>query len=241
MNQELGIANYQNELFRLDQKELSEDFVSICTELDGGVCSHSGLIICFEEELYYFHYDGIRVHLILLADDHILRERLFVKQLEIIYTEEVGAFLGHCEKLSQTVHPQYGFVFNDSYYDSNTTDSYLVNAVHDITTCVGFCIKVIRGFLYNHPEYIKIDDWEEYDISSLNDNLRHYIERYLRLYANQHNTTVDRLFTRDELRRIRPSELLTSAFFLDLPISKLNIDGAIDEVKSMIDYLSNVA
>jgi len=219
--------NLKEELIKLEDCDFSNDFVSISTEIDeNGICRHSGLIICFQEQVYYYHYTGKSVLLNEISKEINNHSSLFVKKVEIIFEDDVVTFLGHCEKLQKIgVKPNYGFVFNHSYYDSNSKESFLVNAEHDITTCVGFCIKVIRGFLFNHSEYLKIDDWGELEISTIETYILEHINHYLKKYADQNGLKVNELFNKGELKRIRPSELLSSGFFQDLPISKSSIDS----------------
>ena len=105
------------------------------------------------------------------------------------------------------------------------TKTGLINAQHDITTCVGFCIKVIRGFLFNNDEYIRLNDWNINSLVDVEQWLFDYINRYLSIYAVTNNLTVSELYSQNELKRIMPSELLCSAFFEELPIAKLSIDS----------------
>ncbi len=236
MENEIKLLNINEDLIKLEDCDFSNDFVSISTEIDkNGICIHSGLIICFQEQIYYYHYTGKSVLLNEITTKLSEHPSLFIKKIEIIFEDDVVTFLGHCEKLQEIgVKPNYGFIFNDSYYNSNTKESFLINAKHDITTCVGFCIKVIRGFLFNHKEYLKIDDWGNIDISTLNSTLINYINHYLQKYADENKIKVQDLFDKGELKRIRPSELISSGFFKDLPIRKTSIDSIIPEIEQYL-------
>lgn len=236
MTSKIKLLNIDEDLKKLEDCDFSKDFVSISSEIDeNGVCVHSGLIICFQEQVFYYHYTGKSVLLNEITSELSNHSCLFVKKLEIIFEDDVVTFLGHCEKLQKIgVKPNYGFIFNDSYYDSNTKESFLVNAKHDITTCVGFCIKVIRGFLFNNKEYIKIDDWGNIDMSTLNPNLVNYINHYLQKYATENGIQVKELFDKGELKRITPSELFTSGFFRDLPIRKASIESVKPEIEEFL-------
>lgn len=207
--------------------EFETDFVAISCEItDEGFCKHSGLIISFDESIYYFHFTGIEVKLQDITDTIDAFESTYLKKLEVIVEQDVVSFLGHCQKLkNKGVKPAYGFVFNDSYYDSTTKQSFLLNAEHDITTCVGFCIKVIRGFIFNNDEYIKLEDWDENSLDSVERWLFDYINKYLKIYADKNGVSVEDLYSNNELKRILPSELLSSTYFIELPIPKSNIDS----------------
>lgn len=223
------------EIYKLSNYNFSEDLVGISLQLDdNNNCIHSGLIICLENEIYYFHYTGLEVKLENLTNTYNQKNNIVFKKLDIINKGEETTFLGFCEDLLENgVHPIYGFIFNDSYYDPNTGESYLVNSIHDITTCSGFCIKVIRGFIYNHPEYLKLNDWTLESLNLANTNLIEFSMKTIREYAIEKNiTSTEELFQTDELKRISPSEILASTFFNELPIRKIQIDQILLEVES---------
>ncbi len=224
-----------DQVIKFQDYDFSEDFVAISSEVDDDMaCFHTGLIISYEDKIYYFHYTGKKVELKDVTNDTAKYKDLYLKRLDIIVDEDVVTFLGHCEKLDRKgIHPQYGFVFNDSYYDSSK-EPFLVNAVHDITTCVGFCIKIIRGFIYSNPEYIKISDWNNGSLQNVPQWLWDHIHRYLQLYASQNGLSVSQLYGQNELKRILPVELLTSGFFQELPISKAQIDTLRPQVENHI-------
>jgi hypothetical protein len=227
MSQKNTLFNFNTELIPVNKCNLDEDFVAISSIIEtDGFCKHSGLLICYDESLSYFHFNGQTVELVDITASILTNSNLYFKKLDIIVSEETVSFLGHCEKLNNTsISPLYGFVFNNSYYDSETKEHFMVNAEHDITTCVGFCIKVLRGFLFNHDEYLKLADWNVDSLASVETWIFDYINKYLTIYANQNNIKVDELYSDDELKRILPSELLSSGFFADLPIEKVTIDS----------------
>lgn len=218
--------NIEVEAILLSKVDLSEDFVAVASKInDEGVCTHSGLIICFEKKVLFFHYTGKTVELEDLTTKMSSMNETYIKKLNIIVEDDVVSFLGHCEKLkAKGIDPKYGFIFNDSYYDSKTKSSYLINAKYDITTCVGFCIKVIRGFLFNNEEYLKLSDWNVTSLKNAEQWLIDYMNKYLLIYAKENGLTIDDLYAKSELKRITPSELLSSGFFEDLPISKNSIE-----------------
>jgi hypothetical protein len=206
--------------------DFETDFVAISCEInDEGFCQHSGLIISYDESIYYLHFTGKEVRLEDLSNTAESFESIYIKKLEIIVEDDVVSFLGHCQKLkNKGVNPEYGFVFNDSYYDSTTKQSFLLNAEHDITTCVGFCIKVIRGFIFNNDEYLKLEDWDENSLEAVEHWLFDYVKKYLQIYADKNGVSVEDLYSNNELKRILPSELLSSTYFIELPIPKSEID-----------------
>ena len=227
MSKSSKAIDYKSELVSVKEYDFSEDFVAISCEVDKlGLCKHSGLIISYDGSIFYFHFGGKSVELENLDDQIDNLNSIYLKRLDIISDEEVVVFLGHCQKLKKIgVHPKYGFIFNDSYYDSSNYESHLVNANYDITTCVGFCIKVIRMFIYNNDEYLKLDDWDISSIHEADPWVRDFMNKYLPVYAEIYELSIEDLFAQNELKRITPSELLSSTFFTDLPIEKLSIDN----------------
>lgn len=242
MLEKYNLEKLKPELLDLETCDLSNDFVAISVEIDlNGSCYHSGLVICYGEELNYFHFTSKEIVLEKL-NIPLSGKSILLKQLNCINTLEVESFLGHCEKLNEIAFsPVYGFIFNDSYYDSNTKNSFLVNAQHDITTCVGFCIKVIRGFLYNHDEYLRLSDWDISTLKGTDQRLINYFNHSVNNYSTLHNLTISQLISNDELKRITPVELLGSGFFKNLPILKASIDAIHDRLISDIIELKVVA
>ena len=242
MFENYNLEKLKPELLDINTCDLTNDFVAISVEVDeNGLCCHSGLVICYEEELSYFHYTAKDVVLEKL-DIPLTQKAIFLKELNCIHPLEVESFLGHCEKLIEVGDsPVYGFIFNDSYYDSTTKESFLVNTYHDITTCVGFCIKVIRGFLYNHDEYLKLSDWNISTLQGTNQRLINYFNHEINNYSILHEVSIAQLISIDELKRITPTELLGSGFFENLPIIKASIDAILNRLISDIIELRTVA
>ena len=242
MFENYNLEELKAELSDINSCDLTNNFVAISVEVDeNGLCYHSGLVICYDEELSYFHYTAKDVVLEKL-DILLTGKAIFLKELNCIHTLEVESFLGHCEKLIEIgVSPIYGFIFNDSYYDSTTKESFLVNTQHDITTCVGFCIKVIRGFLYNHNEYLKLSDWNVSTLQGTNQGLIDYFNHQINNYSILHDVNITQLILIDELKRITPTELLGSGFFENLPIIKESIDAILNRLSLDIIELRTVA
>lgn len=217
-----------SKIFNISEISTEEDFVACTTEIDDiGECKHSGLLICFENELKYFHFDGA----VKLTDT--IPDNLYFKKLDLINEELVCSFLWHCEKLSSEATPMYGWLFDESYYDSNA-DYYLKGAKYDITTCVGFCIKVLTGFLENH--YLQTSDWDFSTLDSLGD-IKDKFFNYLKKIAFNEGISVEELLDKDKLKRILPAELFSSSFFERTPIRKENTDGILNHIENYFTSL----
>lgn len=229
----------EKNLFPVSELNLLDDFVSLSVTTNSeGDCDHTGILVCLDEQLFYFHFYG-DVKLEDITDTRSTKVNFYSKHLTILNSHEVSAFLGHCQELKRDgFKPLYGFVFDNSYYDPNNKESYLVNAIHDITTCVGFCIKVIRGFSFNHDEYIDLSDWTSKSLSEIDDDLKNIISRHLEKYALSNGLSVQELYDQKNIKRVMPSELISSGFFDDLPISKKDIDTLRPTIE---EYLKKIA
>lgn len=238
MAEALTFFNFDSNLTLLNECDYSEDFVAISSLVDNDSnCTHSGLVICQDEEIHYFHYTG-KVELINITENVKTKKMnpIYQRKLDIISPHDVLMFLGHCEKLiQQGISPIYGFVFNDSYYDSITKEHFVKEQKHDITTCVGFCIKVIRGFLWNNTEYLKLSDWNNQTISTVPKERLDKINLYLENYAKLHKIKIEDLYKQNEIKRILPIEILGSGFFSNLPITKSDIDLILPDLKEYIE------
>ena len=202
-------------LSKLNSCQTNEDFIAICITLnEQGIGHHCGVIICYEEELTFFHFDG-NVKLEILQIDEI-PNNFYIKKTSIFEDDKILGFKAYCEILSLEVSPNYGFIFTNSFYNADGT-YYSENNLPDITTCVGFCINVIRGFLYNNDKYIDIEDWDD---SSLEEFTQDFIEIIETQLSYIESIDISRLedIKNSFFKRIKPSELTSSAFFKEVPI-----------------------
>lgn len=223
--EQVNLNTIGEDLLRLNDCDLDEDFIAFCVDVnDSGVATHSGIIICYEDALHFFHFDST-VHLDELVIKDI-KDNLYIKKITIFGNERILAFKAYCEILQFEVSPLYGFVFSNSFY---TIDGsyYSESNLPDITTCVGFCINVIRGFLYNNDKYIEIGDWDESTIDTLPQDFQYWIDsiqgQLSSIEVNNDKELMENI-RNNYFKRIRPSELASSAFFEKLPIRKDSVD-----------------
>jgi hypothetical protein len=221
----INLNKVEESLLRLNDCDTHEDFIAFCVSVDDvGIATHSGILICYDEKVHFFHFDST-VHLDELDIDNI-DNNLYIKKITIFGNEIILAFKAYCEILQLEVSPLYGFVFLNSFY--NVDGVYYSDAnLPDITTCVGFCINVIRGFLYNNDKYIEVGDWNSDTIDSLPVDFQYWIDSVQdQLESISVNVSVEMMedVKNNYFKRIRPSELASSAFFENLPIRKVSID-----------------
>lgn len=209
-----------NNLIPLNECENHEDFIAIGIMVnEEGIGYHSGLIICLEEHFYFFHYTGKEVLMDLLMT---LPTDIYIKKLLIFEPEKVEYIKGFCDILLQEVSPNYGWLFSDSFYNEDG-EYYSEDGLPDITTCVGFCINVIRGVLYNNEVYIDTSQWDNSTFNEYQQGFMNHISSQIALIEG---IDPDRLaeITQRTFKRIMPSELTSSGFFDTLPIRKPDID-----------------
>jgi hypothetical protein len=99
----------------------------------------------------------------------------------------------------------------------------------EYSTCVGFCINVITGYLYDHDKYFEVTDWD--NIPDEHPSFRRYFEKAL-----QETPNLDIDLYKSHHRRIRPDEYIAAAYFdtSKIPIRKQTIDSIIGNVGSVI-------
>jgi hypothetical protein len=221
----INLNKIEENLLRLNDCDIDDDFIAFCVEVDStGVATHSGIIICYDDMVHFFHFDST-VHLDELNINEI-SDNLYIKKITVFGNERVLAFKAYCEILQLEVSPLYGFVFSNSFYNVNG-EYYSESNLPDITTCVGFCINVIRGFLYNNDMYIEVNDWDNSTIDTLPADFQFWlnsIEEQLKLFSSSVDAETMQNVRDNFFRRIRPSELASAAFFEKLPIRKSNVD-----------------
>lgn len=216
---------------KLNSCQTNEDFLAICITLDkDGIGKHCGIIICYEEEFTFFHFDG-KVNLTSLGIEEI-PSNYYVKVTSIFEVDKILAFKAYCEILSTEVSPEYGFLFTNSFYNSDGK-YYSENNIPDITTCVGFCINVIRGFLYNNEKYIDIEDWDDSSLEEFTQDFIDVIESQLNFIESIDKTRLMEI-KKSFFKRIKPSELTSSAFFKEVPIRKHDIDFVNPTVQNLL-------
>lgn len=200
----------------LKEEDISDDFVAIGNLLNEyKEPYHAALIIKHNSNLLQYHYTGKDIELSDVDFEY------FHKRTRTIHKEEIPAFIAYCNSIKKNANPIYGYFYSGEYYDNNGIH-FSKKSIGERMTCVGFCINVLKGFLEN--DYLKYADWDSSSHSS----------EYLLKYAEKHNLNVSSI--QESHRRISPIEILTSGFFYNIPISKIEIDNKLTEVK---EYLRN--
>ena len=225
----LTLKKIDKKLLAIDSDFEDKDFVSIAVLInDIGECQHSGFIIKLGDDFHLFHYTGELIDIEYNIDNS---KWYFFKTLDIIGEDEVLTFLHHCEEVKDnSPTPAYGFVYDGSYFVDG--QYFTETGIQHFTTCVGFCLTIIKGFMHNHDEYLKLDDWDFGSTQTeefRNKYLYKFFERNLVILEQKYPDRIEEIKS-NYIKRITPSELTSSAFFDKLPIQKSEIDSIIDNV-----------
>lgn len=216
------LSKIDKELIKSTEQNLDKYFVAAaCLVNEQGLAQHVGLIIHSEEGYFLFHYTGQEV----LFEDGKIEEWYFHKSIGFILPEFCGIFLGHCKKIAQNAKPEYGCFYNGSFYNSNG-EYYSQNQIPEFMTCVGFCINVIKGFI-EADEYFEYTDWTNQKAS------QQYISEMIAQIQKIAPYITEEMIS-DNIRRIKPSEFVGSAFLKNIPIRKNDIDLIIDDLEKVI-------
>ncbi len=223
----------QNMLHFADH-DLDDEFMGVAVLLnDNGSPKHSGLVLCYEGEKLFFHFTSEEV---LLDDVTENAEDIYYKKIDLFPDIYLPYIRAHFDLLLETVKPEYGFVFTDSFY--NDFGNYIsdIEDLPDFCTCVGFCINVIRSLLLNNPKYLEIDDWKNESLEKVNETFINYVDNYLTLVSKFKPEKLDEVKAAT-YKRITPLELLISGFFAKpkkIPVRKSDIDPEISDTRRIL-------
>lgn len=218
------------ELIKLDNTILKNDFVSIAVQVDGdGNCYHSALLFGNEGDHYLFHFDSKSV--LLESPIPNMDDWYFFKELEFINPLLTSLFLSHCRQIIASAKPFFGFLFDGSYYKDGKY--FTESGISEITTCVGFCLKVLDGFRYGTDNYMEVDDWDETSLEIFKTQHTAFYEHMI-AKIEAINPDKDYNYKKNYLKRITPIELTTSAFVKKRPVRKNDIDPIVSDVNDII-------
>lgn len=228
----ITLERIQAEIIKFpDEDQLPENLVAVAVKVDDlGLAFHSGLIIGVDGVYHLFHYGGNTVDL----EDVPIDEWYLCKELEIVDGQEFSlSFLAHCQNILSEESPNYGQYYDGSYYDED--GKYFNEAgTSNFTTCVGFCIKVITGFIHKKEQYFELSDWDNATADSFYHNIpQFYFDVFIKKFK-QKNPKVSEGDFRKAYKRISPSEYTASAFITDLPIRREAIQNILVNVDSTI-------
>lgn len=198
--------------------DVKEDFVAIGTYLnEEKEPYHSVLIIQYAGVIQHFHYTGEALLL-----DNIYNTHCFHIKTGVVNKALVPSFLAMCRRILKKANPKYGYFYSGEFYDVNGVH-FAENNMGEVMTCVGLCLNVLKGFLGR--DYVSYEDWT--DTSTVPTD-------FLEYFTNRYGLDINKISKLQ--RRITPTDMLCSAYFKKVPISKSEVDSRSDEV---LEYLKN--
>jgi hypothetical protein len=224
----------EQNMLHYEDHDLDDEFMGVGVWLnDNGSPKHSGLVLCYEGEKLFFHFTSEEV---LLDNVTTSAKDIYYKKLDLFPEIYLPYIRAHFDLLLETVNPEYGFVFTDSFY--NDFGNYVadIDELPDFCTCVGFCINVIRSILLNNPKYLEIDDWNNESLEKVDEAFINYVDNYLILVSKFKPEKLEEVKAAT-YKRISPLELLISGFFArpqKIPVRKVDIDREILDTKKIL-------
>lgn len=224
----LTLNTIKEKLIRSNISTLPDNLIAVAIRIDEReLADHAALLIGVNRQYYIFHFmeDGIKNDDLARVDTNA--QWIYHKQLEVIDSMESETFLSHCERILNNCNPKYGFLFDGSYYKDGVHFS--ESGLPEYSTCVGFCINVISGYLYDHDKYFEVTDWDLIPVDHPS------FEKYYNA-ALETNPEMDVNMYKSHHRRIKPSEYVAGAFMdhRGIPIRKTVIDLVISNIEAVI-------
>lgn len=213
----------------MNDGELKDNFIAIAIQIDeNGIGEHSGLIIGVENTYTLFHYTGEDIQ---FNTTPLTNQWVFCKELTVIDQDFSLDFLAHCEEIQEKSNPTYGFLFENSYWKDG---KYFSEAsISEITTCVGFCLSVISGYIWHSDYYFNLSDWNFDSTSGFRAMYGGFFDRKLVELKTKYPDQFNHLVV-NHMKRITPSELTASGYLSEVPIRKTEIDSIINNITTAV-------
>ena len=233
MTARLPNKKIEQHLMHFDNHDLDEEFFGVAVSLnDNGIPQHSGVVICYEGEKLFFHFNGK----VLLENVTEEVTDIYYKKLELFPETYLPYIRAYFDILLNTVDPLYGFVFTDSYYNDDGTYVSDVDGLPDFCTCVGFCINVIRGLFLKQTKYLETTDWTDDSLQQVADFFIEQVDNYLTAVEKFEPEKLEKV-KKSSYKRILSVELLLSGFFAKpkkLPVRKADISPKILDTRKIL-------
>ncbi|MEI3802734.1 MULTISPECIES: hypothetical protein [unclassified Chitinophaga] len=218
------IVKIDEEIVQSENFNSEGDFVAAAVKITKeGEAEHAGIVIYYNKDCFLLHYNSVDVKI-----SGIPNKWYFHKPLQVIPPIFVASFLSYCRKVVQKANPEYGYVYGGSIYDQHG-QFFSEKKIPEVMTCVGFCINVVLGFI-EADEYISYSDWTIATLADSDKYIAHYRNEFVKIFPD-----LDMEELIKNIRRVKPSEFLTSAFLnSNLPIRKIAIDEILDLVEAVL-------
>ena len=211
--------------------EEPEKFVAATVKIDkSGTIRHAGIAVGSEEGRHIFHFNAVK----LVKRELEFCDNYYQREFETIPPYLAEAFYVHCTEAMKSSAPEYGKFYNGTYFK----DGKIINPDEQAPfrmSCVGFCLGVLNGWDWDTDDnFIAHGDWTA-DNSLTEAELRYEQEGLNRFYdyLSEEELLVD-------IRRIKPSEYLASAYLAPAPISKVSVEPIATILESIALKLKEV-
>lgn len=205
--------NIIKELVETKSETFELDFVAAAAVIKDGQAQHAGLVISHDRKGYFLHFNTKEVLLGELKLSDI--PEMVHKSISVINPSLIPAFLVHCRLIVGSASPRYGFFYSGSYYKDGVYFS--EKGMPEFMTCVGFCLGVLKGFIEEN-EYIAEEDW-----GASTEKAEVYFEDFIIQFQKDYSH-IQVSDLRKTLRRIKPSEFISTAYLTAVPIRKAQVD-----------------
>jgi hypothetical protein len=195
---------------------------------------HSSIILCCDDRIHILHFNNGIVEFCELPENE--RRDYYIKRLNYLCPGdgEIEAFYVFCKKIQENSNIKYGFIFDGGFYNAITGEYFSNAEMPEISTCVGFCVNVLTGWIYDIEEYFAYEEWELLPIENpafqrhFNIAVIHFPELDISDYQRHH-------------RRISPDDFMLSGFFEihDMAIKKFRIDQERENYTRVIQMFRN--
>lgn len=190
------------------------------------IVQHAGIIIRYGDEYKVFHFGPPIIFENVTASWH------FIKDLIVIDSRLTASIYNLCTKIIAQKPPQYGMLFDGAFWNLNG-DFFSQSGMPHYSTCVGFCMSVLKGALYG-VDFIQYTDWTVEDNFGVDQ--MGYAEQWIERIMQQ-NPSLDIEEVVKNIKRITPIEFFTASFSKAVPVNKEFVDNNKDIIKSkMIPY-----
>lgn len=205
-------------------------FVSAIVKIDkNGTIYHAGIAVGSEEGQHMFHFNSMR----LVKRELASCDNYYQREFETIPPYLADAFYVHCMEAMNSSTPEYGKFYNGTYFK----DGKVINPDEEapfLMSCVGFCLGVLNGW-DTAENYIEHEEWTA--SNSLTEQELRYEQSNLKQLYNY--LSAEELLV--NIRRIKPSEYLASAYLAPTPISKVSIEPIATILESIALKLKEVS
>lgn len=186
-----------------------------------GYPHHAALAVCVGGHRTFFHFDAENI------TEEPFGDYVFIfKEFDSIPPFEANAFRVICNSAIRNPPPTYHYLFDGSHYKEGTFAANNGSISYHMT-CVGFCLAILKEWF--EEDYIKFTDW-----TCVNSMWPEDVEEQTRQLREIYSSTFSDEELQENMRRIKPIELISSAFYKNIPVGKVDTDKISPRIRSIV-------